>query len=307
MKSIIMCANFDREASSAMLLLLKLNGYVLQGVIASAGRLPVECSYKNAEIVLRQVDSTVPVFLGSDKAMVADMNPLRKTWDKNNPKADFEADDFSTLFDWTDANEKEPKVPGALWLIDYLGKISEPAIIFCCGPLTDIALALRVCPHLVSKIERFIIVGGAHHCADVTASAEFNIWFDPEAAAIVMGSDIPKLLLPLDCAYSASFSMNEMAFSQTNTTIKILKKLIHKDQPMESAHPALLGACCIAKPDILNDVIQYSVDIDFNGGYSDGQTIFDTRRIFNDYNCETSFSAKCDLFLATIREIAESK
>ena len=53
------------------------------------------------------------------------------------------------------------------------------------GPLTNIALALRADPTLPDQLGGFTIMGGAANGGNVTASAEFNIWADPEAAAIV--------------------------------------------------------------------------------------------------------------------------
>ena len=57
------------------------------------------------------------------------------------------------------------------------------------GPLTNIALALRLDPTLPSRIARLVVMGGAvtGH-GNITPSAEFNVYFDPEAAHIVFGA-----------------------------------------------------------------------------------------------------------------------
>lgn len=57
------------------------------------------------------------------------------------------------------------------------------------GPLTNIALALRLDPTLPSRIARLVVMGGAvtGH-GNITPSAEFNVFFDPEAAHIVFGA-----------------------------------------------------------------------------------------------------------------------
>jgi len=57
------------------------------------------------------------------------------------------------------------------------------------GPLTNIALALMRDPELPRLVKRFVIMGGAYaEPGNVTPSAEFNIWHDPEAARIVFRS-----------------------------------------------------------------------------------------------------------------------
>ena len=54
------------------------------------------------------------------------------------------------------------------------------------GPLTNVALALKLDPTLPSRIKRFVVMGGAvtGH-GNITHAAEFNIYFDPEAAHVV--------------------------------------------------------------------------------------------------------------------------
>ena len=57
------------------------------------------------------------------------------------------------------------------------------------GPLTNLAVALKLDPSLPSRIARLVVMGGAvtGH-GNMTAAAEFNIGFDPEAAHIVLSS-----------------------------------------------------------------------------------------------------------------------
>ena len=58
------------------------------------------------------------------------------------------------------------------------------------GPLTNIGLALRREPRLASWVRDFVIMGGSASRGNVTPAAEFNIWADPEAAAIVFGARV---------------------------------------------------------------------------------------------------------------------
>lgn len=68
------------------------------------------------------------------------------------------------------------------------------------GPLTNLAIALRMRPDIEAKIGGLVIMGGNVHVGgNASKSAEFNFWFDPEAAQIVLRSEIPnKLLFALD-------------------------------------------------------------------------------------------------------------
>lgn len=57
------------------------------------------------------------------------------------------------------------------------------------GPLTNLALALKLDPTLPERIGRLVVMGGAVNCrGNITPAAEFNVYFDPEAAHIVFGA-----------------------------------------------------------------------------------------------------------------------
>jgi non-specific riboncleoside hydrolase len=84
------------------------------------------------------------------------------------------------------------------------GKIS----ILCLGPMTGIAKAFARDPSLVSMVDRLIIVGGSDvGYGDVTAAAEFNMHFDPSAAATIFKSATTKTLVPLQITQQVAFGL----------------------------------------------------------------------------------------------------
>jgi len=72
--------------------------------------------------------------------------------------------------------------------------------ILALGPMTNVAMLLRLHPDLEAKIQRIVFMGGNVHVpGNASAAAEFNFWFDPEAAQAVLRSRIPeKVMFPLD-------------------------------------------------------------------------------------------------------------
>jgi inosine-uridine nucleoside N-ribohydrolase len=88
--------------------------------------------------------------------------------------------------------------------VDFLIRTVEAApgsvTILAIGPLTNLAIALRRRPGLASKIGSLVIMGGNVHVpGNASPKAEFNFWFDPEAAQSVLRSAIPrKTLFALD-------------------------------------------------------------------------------------------------------------
>ena len=103
----------------------------------------------------------------------------------------------------------EPAVPveeiGAVqWIVDTL-MCEEPGTVTLVptGPLTNIALAARLEPRIVSRVREVVLMGGAYGAGNFSPSAEFNIAVDPEAAAIVFGEDWPVVMVGLDLTHQA--------------------------------------------------------------------------------------------------------
>jgi purine nucleosidase len=71
------------------------------------------------------------------------------------------------------------------------------------GPLTNVALALAQDRRLVTKIERLVVMGGSRDLGNVTPAAEFNLFVDPHAAAIVFGAGVPIVLFGLHVTHQA--------------------------------------------------------------------------------------------------------
>jgi inosine-uridine nucleoside N-ribohydrolase len=71
------------------------------------------------------------------------------------------------------------------------------------GPLTNIAAAMRREPEIISRIKAISLMGGAIGLGNTTPAAEFNIWCDPEAAAIVFGCGCPITMVPLEVTHQA--------------------------------------------------------------------------------------------------------
>ena len=79
------------------------------------------------------------------------------------------------------------------------------------GPLTNIALALERDPDLRRHLASLTIMGGSAGAGNVTPVAEFNIWADPEAAAIVFEKAAPLTMVGLDVTSKVVFGDDETA------------------------------------------------------------------------------------------------
>ncbi len=85
------------------------------------------------------------------------------------------------------------------FIVDTVKANPNEITILAIGPLTNIALAARRNPEIVPLIKQIIYMGGAIDVAgNTTKFAEFNWWFDPEAAQEVVRLPIPQVVVPLD-------------------------------------------------------------------------------------------------------------
>jgi pyrimidine-specific ribonucleoside hydrolase len=74
----------------------------------------------------------------------------------------------------------------------------HPVTLVGLAPQTNLALLLRQYPDVIDNIERIVFMGGSTTVGNATAVAEFNVWHDPEAAAIVLDSGVPTFMYGLD-------------------------------------------------------------------------------------------------------------
>jgi len=106
---------------------------------------------------------------------------------------------FAGAFDLP-LNTTEPPRGGVEFLTRSIEAAPGRVTILAIGPLTNLAIALRLRPDLAGKIAGLVMMGGNVHVGgNASPAAEFNFWFDPEAAQIVLRSEIPnKVLFALD-------------------------------------------------------------------------------------------------------------
>ena len=104
----------------------------------------------------------------------------------------------------------EPTMPvgqqhGVDWLIDTIRAHPEKTITLCTlAPLTNIAMAFVKAPDIAARLEQIVMMAGAYfEVGNMTPTAEFNVYVDPEAADIVMRSGVPITMLPLDVTHQA--------------------------------------------------------------------------------------------------------
>jgi purine nucleosidase/pyrimidine-specific ribonucleoside hydrolase len=160
----------------------------------------------------------------------------------------------------------------------------EPVAIIPIGPLTNIALLLRLHPELAERIAHLSIMGGSIGEGNTTASAEFNIYADPEAADVVFRSGVPITMIGLDVTHQALLDAGSAAALRATgrtsariaaelTEFALARNLEWTGATTTAIHDAVAVAH-LAVPDLV-DVAAYNVRIDTTDGPARGRTVCD--------------------------------
>lgn len=108
-------------------------------------------------------------------------------------------------------------------IVDHLNAAPGEITLVALGPLTNLAAAEEKNPGILKKAKEIVIMGGAFHCpGNVRSHAEFNIWFNPEAAQGVFDSRDDIVVLPLDVTQHLILTRDiTQAVSQVNPDSRI--------------------------------------------------------------------------------------
>ncbi|TMM54808.1 nucleoside hydrolase [Sulfitobacter sabulilitoris] len=166
------------------------------GLTAVAGNVPLELTARNARIVCELARKTdVPVHAGCDRPLGRDL----VTAEHVHGKSGLDGPDLP-----------DPQMPLAEghsvdFIIDTLRTHEAGTVTLCpLGPLTNIATALQKAPDIAGRIQEIVLMGGAYfEVGNITPTAEFNIYVDPEAADIVFKSGVHIVVMPLDVTHKA--------------------------------------------------------------------------------------------------------
>ena len=195
-RKIIIDTDPGQDDAGAIMLAAASPELEILALTAVAGNVPLELTRRNARLILDICGrSDIPVYAGAEKPLERDLVTAEKVHGK-------------TGIDGIDIYE--PPVPLADGhAVDFIIKAirdnEEGAITLCpLGPLTNIAMALQKAPDIAERVGEIVLMGGGFfEGGNITPTAEFNIYVDPEAAEIVFASGIKITMMPLDVTHKA--------------------------------------------------------------------------------------------------------
>ncbi|MGN1398418.1 MAG: nucleoside hydrolase [Erysipelotrichaceae bacterium] len=170
----------------------------LLGITAVAGNQTLDKTLRNTLNVVQHLGLSVPVYAGMDRPIVRDQIVA----DYIHGESGLDGPVFEEL------KIKEEKQHAVDFIISTLMNSKERITLVPVGPLSNIAMAIRLQPKIVDKIEKIVLMGGAFGLGNHTPAAEFNIVADPEAADIVFKSGAEIVMMGLDLTNQAIATMD---------------------------------------------------------------------------------------------------
>ncbi|MCQ2815146.1 MAG: nucleoside hydrolase [Bacilli bacterium] len=159
----------------------------LLGITVVSGNQTIDKTFRNAFNVSRYLGLDVPIYMGSDKPLVKPQQAC----------AEIHGETGLDGFNFPQYNITVPDVDAASFIVSSLHKYKDVTIVTC-GPMTNLALAIKKDPTIVKNIKEVIFMGGSIGLGNITPAAEFNILCDPEAADIVINSGVCLKMIGLD-------------------------------------------------------------------------------------------------------------
>jgi inosine-uridine nucleoside N-ribohydrolase len=284
-------------------------GLELVAATTVKGNVEVVYCTENTLRTFDHIGVSIPVYQGMAHQMVREAVP--------EPRGSAGAQIHGQYLDIPPSKSKKQDKHAVDFLVDYyLSPASKDTILVPVGPLTNVAMAIRREPRIVENIPALVSMGGGHEVGNVSPSAEFNVWADPEAARVVFRSGIKNVtLVPLDATHRALVSLEDCkklralgtpaataAAIFTEKRVEGYKQVYGEHVGSAPVHDAL-AVLSIVEPDVLKSVVHVYLDVETSGELTVGRTVLDTHnRTHNAPNAHVALDADQARFVRLLME-----
>lgn len=267
----------------------------LLGLTTVGGNHTIDKVTRNAQLVATIARLDVPIFRGATRPLVAEVVTAE----------DIHGDSGMDVpgFELPEPAVSVGETHGVQWIVDTLMR-EEPGTVTLVptGPLTNIALAVRMEPRIVERVREVVLMGGAYGTGNVSASAEFNIAVDPEAAKIVFGEAWPVVMVGLDLTHQALATQPvEQRFAELGTApgdfvvalFSAFRRAYKDAQDFDD--PPVHDPCAVAyviDPSVV-ETVPVPLDVELSGAMTRGRTVADFRAV--PAGCTSSVATKLDV------------
>ena len=295
----------DTASDDAVALLLALRHPEIEvhAITVVAGNVPVDQGVQNAMYTVELAGADVPVYRGAPAPRERELHTGQAVHGEDG------MGDIGLEVTGRAAAEGD----AAQVLIDEIARRPGEVRLVTLGPLTNVAAAFEREPEIARELGALVVMGGtSDHRGNITAVAEYNVWADPEAAAIVFDSGAPLTMVGWDIsrqyAVITPHDADELrglgplgAFS-----VDIQRTLV--EFALTQTHlagfdlPDPIAMAVAIDPSIATRIERLHVAVETRGELTRGETVVDYRGTSAPANVDVVVEASRDGFLAALRD-----
>eukprot|EP00211_Chloroparvula_japonica_P007798 CAMPEP_0119122080 /NCGR_PEP_ID=MMETSP1310-20130426/2451_1 /TAXON_ID=464262 /ORGANISM="Genus nov. species nov., Strain RCC2339" /LENGTH=314 /DNA_ID=CAMNT_0007111689 /DNA_START=66 /DNA_END=1010 /DNA_ORIENTATION=+ len=262
------------------------------GIMTCFGNVPNNVAIESLQRIVALFPSQrPPIFSGSERAL---LNNTDYKWPGHGKDGLGDAGDLFPAFEKRDDGALVQDKHAANALIDIVRDSPTNSIdVILLGPMTNLALALRLWPPLAERLGTVVFMGGCHEGKGNSAdhlAAEFNIATDPEAAAIVVSTvhSLRMISWELTCQSAHSWSwfdrvirpspsepIRTAVFHMTRLYEKLVRGASSEDAGSEFVMCDVLAAAVYLEPGLVEKSEKKAVFVETRGEYSRGAFVID--------------------------------
>ncbi|MGB0387989.1 MAG: nucleoside hydrolase [Ardenticatenaceae bacterium] len=265
------------DDAQAIMMAFAYPGVKVEAIMTVGGNVGLDRTTANACTILDLLGEDVPIYAGCDSPLVL----------FSEDAAFVHGDDgLGDVGFGVSERQIEPE-HAAVALVRLANESPGEITLVTIGPLTNVAVALKLDPHLPQKFKRLLVMGGAIRSRGNTSnlSAEFNVFADPEAAHVVFEAWPEFDLVDWETTMAHGFPPDLLQkWSNINTTNakfftaitakvrKYLKNVLGRTT-LYSADP--LAMAVALEPSIVQKAEKHHITVELTGRHTRGQTTVD--------------------------------
>ena len=273
----------DTAGDDTFAILTALHYFQVEGIMITGGNVQFDQQVENALYTVQVAGKSgqVPVYKGHERPIMGLGQKEHRTVEDVHGK-DGMGDSF-----FEKAVQSPEKGHAVDFLIDAVHNNPGEIHLLAIAPLTNIAMAIKKDPAIVPKIPHLYIMGGTNNAlGNITPSAEYNFYVDPEAAKIVLHSGIPITMVGWEmCTQYSIMDDNDHEeiealgtkgakfFKDVNKVVMRFNKTVHRLNG--TTHPDTLLAAVAADEKIMTKSNLYHVDVETVGELTRGYSLVD--------------------------------
>lgn len=273
------------------------------GITTTYGNVGLNHTTNNALRILDWLGSEIPVYQGIDRALLGTLVDASEY----HGATGLEAPEIGQ------PTSKPHEQDAVSFLIDTLRSSSSKIMLVASGPLTNLAVMLRLAPDVISNIDRIVFMGGSTDYGNDSPAAEFNMLCDPHAAQIVLDADVPKTMFGLNVTHQVIATPNRVQAmrdlgndaGRVFADMSVFFEKVYRER-YDFDGSALHDPCTIAwllMPELFETRLM-RVDVETNNGLSFGRTVHDIWNIA-EQGCHTdvALNANSDGFFELLNSL----